>query len=113
MSGRFVTLRDHRDKLGRRYLGATLTADGTLRIEGQDLGVGVEQVFGPGNREYEWAWTIRPSNVAKLGEALNAGKNVGVLAALEQRFSGEAAAGLQTFLDEHDVPYESWSRIGD
>lgn len=113
MPVRSVTLRDLRDERGSRHLSATLDADGTLRIEGQDLGDGVERFFGPGNREYEWALTIRPSDVERLGETLNAGKKAGLLAALQQRFSGEAAAEIQTFLDEHEIAYEFWSRIGD
>ena len=35
------------------------------------------------------------------------------LSALEEQFSGDRAAGLKAFLEEHDVPHEVWSRVGD
>ncbi len=106
-----VTLRDTRDEGGSRYLGARLKADGTLLIEGQDLGPGVENFFGPGLTEYEWAWIIRPPGVRKLKLALACDDDV--LAALRDRFSGDAAAGLKPFLDDNGIPYEPWSRVGD
>lgn len=111
MTERSVSLRDSRDELGTRYLDARLREDGSLCIQGQDLGRGVEQFFGPGNREYEWAWTVRPQHLAALLAALGAEGDV--LAALAQRFSGDAAAGIRPFLEEHGIPYESWSRVGD
>ena len=111
MISRSVTLRESRDKLGVRYLRATLSTNGTLTIEGQDLGDGVEQIFGPGNREYEWVWTIQASEVTKLILALNCGDDI--LAALLSRFSNDAAADIQPFLDKHAIQYESWSRMGD
>ena len=110
MSSRTV-LQDFRDELGTQYLSASLASDGTLTIEGQDLGVGVEQTFGTGNREYEWALTIESKDVAQLKSALESGDDV--LIALAERFSNDAAAGLQPFIDEHDIHYEFWSRSGD
>ena len=108
--GGYVILRDTRDDGGSRYLGARLEGDGTLLIEGHDRGPGVERFFGPGLTEYEWAWIIRPPGVSTLKEALACDD---VLAALRDRFSGDAAAGLQPFLDDNGVPYEPWSRVGE
>ena len=110
MTKRSVTLRQSRDELGSRYLGASLSVDGTLTIEGQDLGDGVEQFFGKGHREYEWVWTIISNDVVQLKAAL---KSDDVLVALAERFSNAAAAELQPFLDAHGIPYKSWNRIGD
>jgi hypothetical protein len=42
--------------------------------------------------------------------ALNAGDDV--LSALAARFSDDAAAELYAFLNDHKIPYDSWSRIG-
>lgn len=111
MKHRSVTLRDVRDEQGIRFLGASFAADGTLMIEGHDIGDGVEQFFGPGNREYEWAWTIPAQHLPQLATALGAGDDL--LAALAARFSNEHAAGLQPFLDEQGIPYDFWSRVGD
>jgi hypothetical protein len=106
-----VTLRSTRDEDGSRHLGARLEDDGSLLIEGQDLGPAVERFFGPDMTEYEWAWTIRPLGVSKLKLALACDDDV--LAALIRRFSGDDAADLGSFLDDNGIPYESWSRIGD
>ena len=111
MKNQFVTLRDVRDEEGRRFLGASLTADGALTIAGQDSGDGVEQFFGPGNREYEWAWTIQAHHLPHLATALGTGDDL--LAALAARFGDGRAAELQPFLDEQGIPYAFWSRIGD
>lgn len=107
----YVTLRESRDEGGSRSLTARLRSDGTLLIEGQDIGPGVEAFFGPGLTEYEWAWTIRPPGVRALKLALACGDDL--LVALRNRFSGDAAADLQPFLDGNSVPYEPWSRVGE
>jgi hypothetical protein len=41
------------------------------------------------------------------------GSSSDVLSSLSDRFSGDKAAGLKTFLDSHDIPHETWSRLGD
>ncbi|CAN7154370.1 hypothetical protein [Polaromonas sp. LjRoot131] len=102
-------LRDERSEGNLRYLGATYSSDGNLVIEGQDLGDAVEAAFG--YREYEWTWTIARTDLPKLAAALDTSADL--MAALESRFEGPAAAGLAAFLQEHRIPYESWSRIGD
>jgi hypothetical protein len=79
-------------------------------IEGQDLGGGVEEVFGSGLREYEWAWTIRAANVRKLAEALN---TEDVLKGLQAQFGGNRSSELGSFLEKTAVPVEFWSRVGD
>lgn len=109
MSGATVVLRDIREPRDTRYLTATVTDKGDVVFEGQDLGDGVERVFGV--REYEWIWTVRVSDVPKLTAAL--GGPADVLLALEAQFSGDNAAGLKSFLDAHEVPHETWSRLGD
>lgn len=104
-----VILRDEQTKGDSRYLSASYSINGDLKIEGQDLGRAVKGVFGCS--EYEWAWTIARPNLPKLAEALDAKSNL--LGALKGRFSGPAAANLATFLEENEIPYESWSRVGD
>ena len=104
-------LRDTHDEGGSRHLSASLKDDGTLLIEGQDIGPGVEEFFGSGLTEYEWAWLIRPPGVKTLKLALACDDDV--LTALRDRFSGDTAADLQPFLDDNGVRYEPWSRVGD
>ncbi len=104
-----TVLRDVRDDQGTRYLAASLTAEGDLVIEGQDLGRGVEQFYGV--REYEWSWTVRAPDIPALLSAL--GTSSDVLSALSARFSDERAAEIKSFLDAHEIPHETWSRLGD
>jgi hypothetical protein len=104
-----VILRDVKDADGSRLLQASLTPGGDIVIEGWDFGAGVERVFGV--REYEWAWTIPAASVGALLRALQASGDV--LSALEDRFSGENAAELGTFLESHGIATERWSRLGD
>lgn len=104
-----VVLRRCVDGDGTRYLEATFNDSGDLVIEGQDLGQGVEQVFGPGIREYEWIWTIRRGDLPKL-KALLGGD---LLAGLKKDYSGSGAAKLHTFLTDSKVPFEAYSRVGE
>ena len=106
-----VILRHTRDADGSRYLAARREANGDIVIVGQDLGRGVESVFGGGCSEYEWAWTIRAAAVPKLAEAL--GGVTDVLAAMRDKFSGDNGAKLEAFLKDHSIAVEFWSRIGD
>ena len=104
-----VVLRQISDKDGTRYLSAKLAEGGDIVIEGQDLGDGVQRIFGV--REYEWVWTIRSANVSKVRDLL--GGQEDVIAAIADRFSGSNAASLWTFLEDNSVPMEVWSRKGD
>ncbi|MAO57628.1 MAG: hypothetical protein CL543_04975 [Alcanivorax sp.] len=104
-----VTLREERRPGDYRFLGVTRQKNGDLVFEGQDLGQGVRDAFGCA--EYEWRWTIKAQDVETLRQAL--GHRGDPLALLKKHFSGDAAAGLQGFLEEHGIPFESYSRIGD
>lgn len=106
-----AVLRQTRNEDGTRYLAAKLQANGDIVIEGQDLGNGVERIFGEGIREYEWAWTIRAIDVPKLSEVLGSPPNL--LKAFKGRFSGDNAANLFTFLKDSGIPLDVWSRKGD
>ena len=108
-----VILRNIRDGAGLRYLEATLSAAGDVTISGQDLGAGVEAVFGAGNREYEWAWTIRGAEVGRLRAALGCAAGDDVLVALHTQFADDAAAQILPFLAAHEIAYDVWSRIGE
>jgi len=66
MPTRSVTLQSDRSEHDRHRTWASLHADGGLTIEGQDLGSGVEEFWGAGNTEYEWAESIQSQDVAKL-----------------------------------------------
>lgn len=104
-----VVLRDIRNDGDSRWLAASVGDEGDLLIEGCDRGAAVDGLFG--SREYEWSWTIPSAHVARLREALGCGDDV--LTGLQASFSGDAAAGLKAFLEDHAIAHEVWSRIGD
>lgn len=106
-----MLLRDTQDESGSRQLSARLQGDGSLLIEGRDLGPGVEKFFGSGQFEYEWALKLSLPDVRKLKVALSCQDEL--LEALKDRFSGDASAELQSFLDSNAVRYEFWSRAGE
>lgn len=108
-----VVLRDQHDADGSRYLDATLGADGRLLIEGQDLGAGVERIFGEGIREYEWSWTIRPASVPAAVAALDGAPGEPPLAAIARWSAAHEGADPGKVLKEAGVPVEFWSRRGD
>lgn len=104
-----IILREERKAGDYRFLGAEIKDNGNLVFEGQDLGSGVEGAFGCS--EYEWYWTIKEQDIPKLKDAIGGRGNV--LKLLEKNFSNEKAANLYEFMQEHNIPFESWSRIGD
>lgn len=108
MATSHVVLREVRDADTSRFLQASLTSGGDIVIEGRDYGPGVEQIFG--YHEYEWVWTIPAASVGALRHALPATGDV--LSALRDRFSGENAAELGTFLESHGIAADRWSRVG-
>ena len=110
MNARHVVLREVKDGDGSRLLTAKLSDDGEVVIEGWDFGAGVERVFGV--REYEWAWTIPADSVGDLLRAMQAATD-DVLVALRERFSGEQAAEIGTFLESKRIPSRRWSRLGE
>ena len=108
---RSVVLRRAHDEQGLRHLQAVLADNGVLRIEGQDLGSGVESVFGAGYTEYEYGLTIRATDVAVLLAAL--GAEADVLSALQRYYSNPGAEDPASFLKANGISYAFWSRVGD
>lgn len=108
-----MTLREIRNEDGLQFLEAVLGDDGSLTINGQDLGDGVERFWGQGLREYEWTRTVDTQHIPQLVAALGGHPDSDVLALIAQSFTGEAASRLDSFLQDSGIPYEPWSRLGD
>ena len=104
-----VTLRDERSEGDTRFLDAALEPNGDLVIHSIDTGEDVARIWG--SPEYEWVWTIKAHQLPRLAAALNVEGDL--LLALKKRFNAEKAANLGPFLDQHDIEYEFWSRVGD
>ena len=108
-----IVLRDLRDAGGVRHLGATRRPDGGIRIEGQDLGPGVERAFGPGLTEYEWAWEIEADDVPAVIAALDGREGDDPLRLLAAWSAAHGDIDPGSHLREAGVPVTFWSRIGD
>ena len=113
MKSTTINLRNERSAKGGSFLIAVLTEEGDLRIEGQDLGDGVEEFWGTGNREYEWNLTVRALHLPRLTSVLGGHEGGDVLSLLASRYAQDPRCASRTFLEEHGVPVEFWSRVGD
>ena len=109
MPAESIILCDERVGDAFRYLAARLTAEGDLSIEGQDIDPGC----GSGQREYEWGLTIRAVNIPQLIAALGGTDEANILSLLAERYSKDAGYASTAFLEEHGIPVEFWSHIGD
>jgi hypothetical protein len=103
-------MRSGRDERGwlRRELHAE--EDGTLIIEGHDLGSGVSDAWGDGLTEYEFVRTVSPAAVEELRQSLGIG-NGPLLDALNSRF--ETTIALEEYLKVNGIETTFWSRVGD
>ncbi len=104
-----IILREEQKSGDYRFLGAEIKENGNLVFEGQDLGQGVEDAFGCS--EYEWYWTVEKQDIPKFKEAI--GGKGDILKLLGKNFCNENAANLYEFMKNNNIPFESWSRIGD
>jgi hypothetical protein len=115
MSSTWQLTLDHRDDdqgLWRRTL--TLRDDGSLVLDGHDLGRGVSDVFGEGVDEYEFARTVAVDQVDQLRRALGVcGDDDELRATLEERFARPGGShAFELFLTDHGIRSEFWNRIG-
>lgn len=108
-----IVLRESRDATGVRYLEARLEPDGAVVIEGQDLGDGVEAVFGEGVREYEWRWRVDPGQVAAAVSALGGESGDEVLPVIERWFAAGGGRDPGSRIREAGVPIAFDCRMGD
>jgi hypothetical protein len=112
MPDRTITLADDRFEHGAYSLRATLSEDGSLVLEGQDLGAAPEAFWG--SREYEWRIGIAAQAVPRLVSALGGvpGEN-DPLDLLASRYRDDPRFASRGFFDEAGIAYEFWSRVGD
>jgi hypothetical protein len=108
-----VILRDTRDASGTRFLEARVGPDGTLRIEGQDLGRGVTEVFGEGLSEYEWWWRLPPDHLDEAAATLGGAPGEPILAVIGRWGAAHPGADPGSALREAGLPIDFDSRIGD
>ena len=94
----------------QRHLWAQIESNGDLVIAGQDLGPTVEQFFG--EREYEWAHSIKKQYIPQFLELLNQDPGANVMTVL-QGYAGErcdlVCDAITAAADK--FPIEFWSRF--
>ena len=87
--------------------------DGSVRIEGQDLGSAVESIMGAGIREYEWTWTIAKADVAAAIAALGGKPEDDVIGLLRRWETSNCGSDPGQFLKNAGIRMDFWSRFGD
>ena len=73
------------------------------------MGKGVQETLG--DFEYEWYWTVNAKDIQPFETAI--GGDGDILQQLEALFKDEKAAGIVSFMQNNNIPFESWSRTGD
>ena len=107
-----AVLEETNDEKGTCVRRVRLTEEGTLRLEGHDLGPFVEQFFG--QSEYEFVRAVSPSGVEQLRRALGIGADDDLIAALVAQFRGPGGSNrLEKFLESEGIASEFWNRVGD
>lgn len=104
------TLEERRDDRGYTWRGVSLSEDGSLAIEGQDLGKIPEGFWG--EYEYEFSRTLSPAETATLRGLLHVPDGGDLVAVLAERFT--TSSTIEAFVvQEHGIPGQFWSRVGD
>jgi hypothetical protein len=96
---------DREDEGGRQSRTVTVDADGSLTIDGYDIGPAVEAFFG--HDDYEFHRTVPAEGVARLRAALGVAADGDLLAALQERFTWTTQ--IEALLGELGVESEFWS----
>jgi hypothetical protein len=112
-SSETVVLTQQRDTRGTRTIWARRLPDGGVVIDGQDLGRGVEEAFGPGLTEYEWGWEVAASDVPILMNALGGRIGDDPIQLLSAWSRENIHRDPGQHLKDAGVPMEFWNRIGD
>jgi len=103
-----VVLLEERNGADSRSVWASLVENGDLIISGQDIGPGVERVFG--SDEYEFSHTVPSDYVLPFLEILGAIKVTDVLTAL-RAFGGSRYEEITDALEtaQTSMPIRFWS----
>ena len=106
---RRVELRAEQDGSDRRFLDASVV-DGSLRIDGQDLGPATSPVSSDG--EYEWSQTVQAEDIPHLIELLGGEPGESILDLLDRSYTGRNSYELERILRESDIQVRLWTYGG-
>lgn len=106
---RTVRLREEHNGSDWRTLRACLRENGTLVIQGQDLGPATAPISSDG--EYEWTYTFDPDSIPALCAALGGTEDDDILDLLERRFTGAGSYDLEQIMRDTRtaIPRGFWS----
>lgn len=99
---RKVNLRAEHSGLDHRYLDASVSSSGDLRISGQDIGPFTEMWSFSG--DFEWFHDVQARNIERLVALLGGRPGQNVLDLLENKYTGDGSYDLVAVLRSGDVP---------
>ena len=106
---RKIVLRDEKTATDIRRL-TVYDHEGGLRLDGWDLGDGVQAAFGA--REYEWTLDVAASQWPALVTALGGTDGEDVFEVIRRTCSNEPERLHRAIVDAK-IPHAWWHRIGD
>jgi hypothetical protein len=104
-----IVLRDEKTATDIRRL-IVQDHEGGLRLDGWDLGDGVQAVYG--SREYEWTLDVAASDLPALVTALGGAAGEDVFEVI-RRTCADAPERLHRVIVDSAIPHVWWHRIGD
>jgi hypothetical protein len=108
-----MTLEQTDDERGFSRRSVRLLEDGGLRIEGHDMGPGVEAFWGVGLDEYEYARTVLADRVVRLRRVPGLAARDDLLGALHDRYGHPGGTReLEELFVAHGIETEFWNRVG-
>src|SRR5207244_3487401 len=104
---------------GTRNLWLRQETDGSLHLEGQDLGRQVTGFWGEGLTEYEWAWSLDREHLSALlkrlglapDERASGGVPIDLLEQIADRLRDLGESETEERFKEAGATF--WSRLGD
>ena len=104
-----IVLRDERTATDIRRLVVHDRAGG-IRLDGHDLGNGVDDVWGC--REYEWTCDVEAADIPALVTALGGADDEDVFEVI-RRTCMDDSTKLYRVISDAKIPNKFWSRVGD
>jgi hypothetical protein len=104
-----IVLRDEKAPHDIRRL-TVYDHEGGIRLDGWDLGDGVEAIKGC--REYEWIVTVAASALPALVAALGGAEGEDIFEVISRTCMDDPNRLYATLVDAK-IPYDFWSRVGD
>lgn len=102
-----LVMTNQRDEMVLMYRAVLISGE-CLKIEGHDLGRGVEEFWGMS--EYEFTRTYTAEQTLELATLLGCTRDE-LLTAINERF--ETTSDVEQFASEHGLEPDRWSRVGD